>query len=280
MAARLRRTGLAVDVLTGRDAADSTRLAHAAVGAGTAAVVVCGGDGLVHRVLPALTASAVPLGIVPTGTGNDTALSLGLPADPWAATDAVADALRAGTTRDVDVGRAVLADGSVRYWTTVLCCGFDAAVAERAARLRRPRGPRRYDLAIAAETVRLRARPVTLDVDGTRVSAPVLLVALGNGRWYGGGKQIAPHASMTDGRLSATVVGPVTRRTLARLAPLLPRAGHVGHPRVTTFDARTVTISSPAALTAWADGEPLGPLPVTATTVAGALRVLVPTWCR
>ncbi len=119
----------------------------AAVAGTCDAVVVLGGDGMVHLALQALALGDTPLGIVAAGTGNDVLDVLGLPTDPMAAADAVLAALDAGSVRRVDLGRT----DTGRWWATVLCAGFDSAVNERANRWRWPRGPRRYDLAIAAE---------------------------------------------------------------------------------------------------------------------------------
>lgn len=275
----LRRAGHRVDVVAGDSPAASTDLARRAAGRG-AALVLLGGDGLVHQVLPAVLGTGTPVGLVPGGTGNDTVTALGLPADPGAAADAVVDALAAGATTAVDVGLARSDDGVQTPFTTVLCWGFDAAVSERTARLRWPRGAHRYDLAIALETLALQHRTVRVSVDDVALPATdALLVAVGNGGWYGGGKRMVPHARPDDGRLAVTLVGPATRRVLARLAPRLPAAGHLGHPLVTTHDGVTVHLDADAPIAAWADGERVGRLPLTVTTRPDALTVLRPAWC-
>jgi diacylglycerol kinase (ATP) len=243
----------------------------AAVAGACDAVVVLGGDGIVHLALQALALGDTPLGIVPGGTGNDVVDVLGLPADPMAAADAVLAALDSGSVQHLDLGRT----DSGRWWATVLCAGFDSAVTERANGMRWPRGPRRYDLAIMAELLRLAPRQFVLELDGASRDVSATLIAVGNAPQYGGGKRITPDGRMNDGEFAVTVVGPVSRRTLARLAPTLPRAGHIGHPAVHTFTARSVRIQAPATL-AYADGERVGPLPVTTMCVAGALPVLVP----
>lgn len=243
----------------------------AAVAGECDAVVVLGGDGMVHLALQALALGDTPLGIVPAGTGNDTVDVLGLPADPMSAADAVLTALDTGSVRHVDLGRT----DAGRWWVTVLCAGFDSAVTERANALRWPRGPRRYDLAIMAELLRLAPRQFAVDLDGIRLDLPATLIAVGNAPQYGGGKRITPDGRMDDGEFAVTVVGPVSRVTLARLAPTLPRAGHIGHPAVATYTAQEVRLHAPVTL-AYADGERIGPLPVTTRCVAGALPVLVP----
>jgi len=251
---------------------------------GVDAVLVCGGDGIVHLAANALAEGDVPLGIVPAGSGNDAAAVLGVPADPVQAADALLAALLAGSVSRIDLGHteaAPVAPGAAgRWWLTILYGGFDSAVNERANRMRWPGGPRRYDVAIAAELITLKPRPVRLILDdGTDIDQPVTLIAIGNGPQYGGGKLITPDAKLDDGVFDITVVGPVTRRTLARLAPTLPRAGHIGHPAITRFRAKEVSFAGDGVI-AYADGERVAPLPLRTRCVPAALPVLVPVGAR
>src|SRR5205823_3250338 len=148
------------------------------------------------------------------------------------------------------------------WWSTILSAGFDAAVTERANRMRWPRGPRRYDLAILVELYRLAAHEFTLTLDGEPWHGPATLVAVGNAPSYGGGMRMCPAADPTDGLLDVTVVGRLSRTTLVRFKPQLRDGSHLSHPFVTTHRARTVTIVADGP-SAYADGERLAPLPVT-----------------
>ena len=271
VADRLGRAAV-VRLVQADSAVGSARLARDAADHSDA-LVVLGGDGIVHQALPAVARTGLPLGIVPAGTGNDGAGALGYPSDPLAAADAIVDALGVGRVRAVDLGRAETAAGS-RWWLTVLAAGFDSAVNERANALRWPRGPRRYDLAIALEAVRLGPRRYTLVLDGAEHVLEAMMVSVCNTPRYGGGKLIAPHARMDDGIFDVCVVAPVSRWTLARLAPQLERGGHVGHPAVTFHRAARVGLS--AARTAYADGERIGDLPLVTQCVPAALNVLEP----
>lgn len=264
------REQVEVHLFCGESVAESAALLRVAC-AECDAVAVLGGDGLAHLAVQEVAGSDIPFGIIPAGTGNDLAEALGVPRDPLAAADALLRALGTGETSRVDLGRT----GSGRWWATILCAGFDSAVNERANRMHWPRGPRRYDVAIAVEMMRLRPRAFTMQLDDEPMSLSATLIAVGNAPQYGGGKVIAPAASMADGCFAVTVVGAVNRRTLARVAPTLPHAGHIGHPSVSTFEARRVTLSAPGTV-AYADGERIGPLPVSTTCVPGALRVLLP----
>ncbi len=264
----LRESGLTPHVLDAATRDDAERAAAGAVAGGAAAVVTVGGDGAVHAALQAVAGTSTPLAVVPAGTGNDLALALGVPRDPVAAARAAAEDLLDGATRTVDAGRT-----GDRWWATVLCCGFDSAVTDRANRLRWPRGPRRYDVAILAELARLRPREVTLVLDGEARTVPVTLVAVGNTSWYGAGMRICPAADPADGRFDVTVVGPMRRRELVRSRPRLADGTHVGHPAVTVHRAARVELSCDGVST-YADGEPVAPLPAVAECVPGALTVV------
>ena len=266
--AELRRAGLEPDVLSATSAAEAEKQAGAAVAAGTAALVTIGGDGTAHAGLQAVAGTTTPLAVIPAGTGNDIALAVGIPAEPLAAARAAAADLLDGTARAVDAGRT-----AGRWWLTVLCCGFDSAVSDRANRLRWPKGRRRYDVAILAELARLRPREVTLTLDGSATTVPVTLVAVGNTPSYGGAMRICPAADPTDGTFDVTVVGPMGRLELVRARPRLTDGTHVDLPGVTVHRASRVELACDG-VTTYADGEPVAPLPVAAECVPGAVHVL------
>ena len=263
-----RQAGFTPEVLPALTGPDAEQQARKAVAAGTRAVVAVGGDGTVHAALQAVAGTSTPLAMIPAGTGNDLVRALGGPADPGAAARAAAEDLAAGTIRAVDAGRT-----GDRWWATVLCCGFDSAVSDRANRMRRPRGRRRYDVAVLAELARLRPRELTLVLDGVPQTVPVTMVAVGNTAWYGGGMKICPGADPADGLFDVTVVGATTRLELVRTKPRLMSGTHVDHPSVSVFRAARVELSSPG-VTTYADGEPVAPLPAVAECVPGALRVV------
>ncbi|RBY87648.1 diacylglycerol kinase family protein [Blastococcus sp. TF02A-30] len=263
----LRAAGLAPRVLPATTGAEAERLATDAVAGGAAAVVAVGGDGAAHAALQAVAGTTTPLGVVPTGTGNDLALALGVPADPLAAVRAVGEDLVSGRSRTVDAGRV-----GERWWATVLCCGFDSAVTDRANRLRWPRGRRRYDVAVLLELARLRPYDVTLTVDGVTRTLPATMIAVGNTAWYGGGLRICPGADPADGLFDVTVVGATSRLELIRTKPRLADGTHVRHPSVEVVRAARVELAC-TGVTTYADGEPVAPLPVAIECVPGALRV-------
>lgn len=265
--------GRVVRLLDAGTADEAQRACRRAVDDGVAALVAVGGDGTVHRALQAVAGTPVGLGIVPAGTGNDVAAGIGVPTDPLMAAGAIAAAVRDRTARPVDLARVHTADGEVRWFGAVLAAGFDAVVNERANQMRRPRGPRRYDVAVALELARMRPHRYTLTLDGVSQSFDGVLVAVGNCPSYGGGMRICPAADPTDGLLDVVVGAAMSRSSLALLKPRLRRGTHVDDRRVSSYRAREVRIDA-YGIVGYADGERVAPLPLTVTCMPGALCVL------
>ncbi|WP_156721594.1 diacylglycerol kinase [Streptomyces apocyni] len=271
-ASALRAAGFSVRTLLGADPDDALRRARAAVEAGTGALITVGGDGMTHLGLQAVAGTRTPLGVIAVGTGNDFARALGLPIrDPRAAGRIAADALKGARVRDVDLGRV-----GERWFGTVLASGFDSRVNDRGNRMRWPTGRFRYDLAMVAELAAFQPIPyrVRLD-DGPVQQIEATLIAVGNGPSYGGGMRICANAELDDGLFDVTVVGDCSRATLLKVFPRVYRGTHLDHPKVTVHRVSSITLEA-AGVTGYADGEPLGPLPLTARCVPGAVRVLAP----
>lgn len=271
-ASALRGAGFRVRTVQGEDAGDALERARAAVTEGTGALVAVGGDGMVNLALQAVAGTRVPLGVVAAGTGNDFARCLGLPVgDPAAAGAMIADALREGRVHDTDLGRV-----GDRWFGSVLATGFDSRVQERGNRIRLPVGRFKYDLAILAEIAAFRPYPYKICLDDGEVrETEATLVAVGNTAAYGGGMRICPDADPRDGLFDITVVGPASRATLVKVFPRVFKGTHVSHPVVSVHRARSIELAAPG-LIGYHDGERLGPLPLTARCVPGAVRVIGP----
>jgi diacylglycerol kinase (ATP) len=258
-----------VDVSAGTAEAARER-ARAAIERGVDVLAVCGGDGMVHLGAGLCAGTALPLGIIAAGTGNDVATALGLPVHDAAA---AADVIAGDHVRSIDAGRAVDADGVARWWVGVLGAGFDSRVNERANGWAWPRGRLRYTLAVARELPVFRPVPFVLDVEGQRRETRAMLVAVGNGPSYGGGMRVCPDADPADGLLDVVVVHALTIPAFLRVFPRVFAGTHVGHPAVETLRGRRVRLEAPG-IVAFADGERVGPLPLDCEVVPGALRVL------
>jgi diacylglycerol kinase (ATP) len=250
-----------VTLVNPSSAAGTTAALHHAVASGVHRVIVLGGDGVVHLAVNVLAQTGVELGIIPVGTGNDSVRALGLPLD---VPGAIAAALGPAHPRDglrTDHG----------WGLSVATVGFSVEVNIRAASYRFPKGGARYQRATIAELPGLRTLPLTVTVDGVIHDAPTTLLAVGNGAYFGGSMQICPTAEMTDGLLDVTISGPVSRLELLRVFPRVFKGTHVDHRAVTTLRGRVVVVSGDADI--WADGERLGPLPVTLEAIPNALLI-------
>jgi len=278
--AELRSRGHEVVDLSGASAEESRAAARRAVGQGLDALVVVGGDGIVNLGVNVVAETEVPLGIVPAGTGNDVARTLGLPRhDVPRAVDVMLAALEAGP-RAIDlVSVGPPAYAARRWFVGVLSCGFDAAVNARANRMSWPRGALKYWLAILPELSRYRPYGFKVTTDDATWESSGTLVAVGNSSQFGGGIKITPDARLDNGVLHVLVASGLTRRSILRVLPLVKAGRHLGHPACQVVETTSVLIEPVTRLgerppEAFADGEHVGPLPLRADIHPGILRVL------
>jgi YegS/Rv2252/BmrU family lipid kinase len=259
-----------------RHAGHAERLAASVAPSEAGRIVAVGGDGTVQEVVNGMMASGAEgasLGIVPVGTGNDLARSLGLPRDPAAAWTV---AIGRGERR-VDLMRATSGDGGERWFGSAGGIGFDAQVASAMAeRSGWQRGRAGYLLTTLSELRRFDNRSVELTLDGVTATAQVLFVAVANGEYYGGGMRIAPGAQLDDGILDLCIVGNVSRLTaLAQLANLY-RGTHVNHPQVEMRRGRSISVTGDPATLVHLDGEPFGGLPLRVDVHPSCLTIATP----
>ena len=235
-------------------------------------LVVVGGDGMVHLGAHVARDQGVPLGVIPTGTGNDLARNLGIPLGsvPEAAEHFLA-ALQ-GAPRLIDLGIASSEAGIQHPFACVLSAGFDALVNERANRLRFPRGRHRYTLALLIELAKLRPITYTLTLDGVEETGSYLLVAVANTASFGGGMKVAPSASLEDGKLDVFTLDPLSRLNFLRIYPQVFRGLHVRDRRVNIRKATSIRVAS-EGIVGYADGERLEELPLSVSIEPASLAV-------
>jgi diacylglycerol kinase (ATP) len=239
-----------------------------------AVVLACGGDGTVHDILQAAIAFNTTLGIIPGGTGNDIARSLGLPrktSDSFF--HKMVKSIHNQHCELIDASK-ILRDGEQVWSLGVISIGFDSAVNERANRISHLRGTFRYIVALLAELREFQCHQYTVTIDGVQHRDSAVLIAVGNGGNYGGGMRICPQADMKDGLLDITWVDPAPRRTVLRVFPQIFSGRHINHPLVHTYRATEISIESPDSII-YADGERVGSPPVLIQLVPEAVRVLM-----
>ena len=265
----LQSHGLSVRHVETRNLDHARELAREAGRAGEIAVVL-GGDGLVGAVADALR--EVPgalLGVLPGGRGNDLARVLGIPQDPLVACATIAR----GHPRPLDLGEV---DG--RAFVGIASAGFDS----EANRIANQAPARLGNLVYAYGALRALVswRPVDFEIEldppGERVRFSGYTVAAANSRSYGGGMQIAPGASLSDGLLDIVLIERVSRLRFVANLPKVFKGTHVRLPQVRVLRAAEVAISAGRPFTLYADGDPIGELPVRVRALPRALQVLVP----
>lgn len=263
----VRSAGHDVERIDSGSRAESIERARAAVAAGADRIVTVGGDGMVNIACQAVAGTDTVLGIVPQGTGNDFARATGL--------------LDGDLERHV--GRALAEPVPVDavhtdhgWFASVATIGFSGDVTARANALSWPTGEQRYTVATLLQLPRLRTLDLDVTVDGVAVDACTTMLSVGNTAYFGGGMAICPDARPDDGRLEIVVIGDVGRLRFGTVFPRVFKGGHLRDPNVSVHRGTTVTIAGRGAHggeSLWADGEELGPLPVTLAVVPGAVRL-------
>lgn len=249
-------------------------MVHRALAQSPDALIVVGGDGMVSLAVNAVAQTSIPFGVIPAGTGNDFARGVGIPVgNILAAIAHLQQALKSEPVR-IDLGRVTSADGAqVRWFAGILSAGFDALVNERANLMKWPRGKSRYIVALVRELIRFRPQQYSLLVDGVSSTSSAMLIAVANNSSMGGGMQVAPHATLQDGRLDLFILKPLSKLRLLWLFPKVFSGRHVTEPEVLFEPCSTVTISGPR-IAAYADGERVWGLPVEIDIVPSAVRLL------
>lgn len=258
--------------IQGESEAHARDLIEQGMSGGLDTLVAVGGDGTVHLALQAVVGTDTTLGIVPLGTGNDAATTVGLGRpDARAAVSVVLS----GRWRAFDVGRVQAADGTVRHFLCVMSSGFDSGANERANAMTWPSGTALYVRAMLAELRTFTAIPYRAVLDDDVVRDDAMLVSVGNGPMFGGGMKVCAGADVHDGMLDVVWVHRLSRRRLLAIFPKVYSGRHLEDPAVELRRVHSATLDAPGQV-AYADGERIGPLPVTVTAVPDAVRVLVP----
>lgn len=268
----LQKLGVDVEDLSGSDYHEATENGRAAIARGAIdALAVAGGDGMVHLGVNLCAGTGIPLAIMACGTGNDAAMTLGLPIDdPAGAAEVAVSTLSNPRTTDLGLG---VTEVRRFYFFNSASAGFDAIVNRRANRWKFPKGPSRYTLAMLFELVGFSSLKYKAKIDGTERELNGMLCAIANGPSYGGGMLVAPKASVDDGLLDLFIVHKISKLELVKVFPKVFTGEHVSHPAVEIVRASHVTLLSDG-VPVYADGEPAGQLPMTVSIAPKALRVL------
>ena len=274
------------------------------------AVVVVGGDGMVHAAVNVLAETEMPLGLIPAGTGNDFARNFGVHRlSVRSAVEEIMSALVAGP-RSVDLAKVELRPlppastvvektaVDVRWVASGVNLGFDAVVNARANALHWPTGRARYVVAVLQELWQYTAPALTVTTTDQRGATEVrtertFVLSVLNGSYFGGGMKAAPGASVEDGVIDILWVPAMRPSRFLQVFPRVFSGGHATVPEVRLAQMQTVEVTASDEKSGGAathsrggrrsaslpmvhgDGEAIGRLPVRITTVPNALHLLV-----
>lgn len=238
------------------------------------AIVVVGGDGTVHHILPFIEETSIPLGIIPAGSGNDFARALKIPIKSSLALKK----LLQGKVKQVDI---IYVNGEP--CTSVVGVGFDAKVTDITNRSNIKEwlnylkiGKFSYVVGVLRTLFSFKPKEVVITVDGKKKTYPhVWLIATANTPFYGGGLKICPNADETDGILNICIADSLSKIEVLLLFPLIFLGKHTAHHGVTFITGKKIEISTDLPLLVQSDGEVLGTTPVSITISKQKLNIIV-----
>jgi diacylglycerol kinase (ATP) len=235
----------------------AVELAKQAAEEGCDLVIAMGGDGTVHEVMNGLM--QVPenkrpvMGIVPIGSGNDFAYSIGI---TQKSAHALAHALKAEKIKPVDIGLLTDEHGRQEYFDNTLGIGFDAVVTIRSHKLPIVKGFLMY-LTAVIQTIILNHNPakVKIETEAETWEDQLLMFTLCNGPREGGGFMLSPDSKNDDGKMETVAVTRVSRATMFRLVPEFMKGTHMRFKQVRMGEFKKLTLTSNLPLYIHADGE-------------------------
>jgi diacylglycerol kinase (ATP) len=263
-----------VEIFTTTKPGSAARFARTAIRKGRDIIVAAGGDGTLNEVINGIGENLgdARVGLLPLGTGNDFARTVGVPTD----LDAALDVIRAGKTRAVDLVRVT--SDEVRYFVNVSAGGFSGLVDEKLTpEMKKTWGPLAYLRSVAAALPELRAYRTTLAFDNAEsLRLDLYNVVVANGRYIGGGTLIAPDAAIDDGLLDIILIQKRSAPELALLAAQVVVGAHLSSDAIVFRRTAKLTVNSKPGMWFNVDGELVGNEPARFEILPRALRFVVP----
>jgi len=256
-----------------RKAGDAEKWARDAIRTKCDFIVVAGGDGTLNEVVNGLATDAkkVRVGIVPLGTGNDFARTLGLPSS----IEQNIDILRSAKTKRIDLVR--IKSKRTRYFVNVSAGGFSGLVDGKITpKIKRAWGPLAYIRGAAAALSQLHSyhTQILLD-DSEQLSAELYNVVVANGRFVAGGLPIAPDANPRDGLLEVVLIPKLSGPEMAVLAAQIVLGKHLSSKATIFRRAKKISVRSRPGMCFNVDGELVGNAPAVFQILPRALNFVV-----
>src|SRR4051812_9931479 len=260
---------LGAGLCVSRQVADLAEQARRAAEDGVERLLVAGGDGTMHYAVQGLAGASCALGVIPLGSGNDLAGTLGIPPD----LDVAVDRAVQGEVRRIDLVR-VGETFSVSYAGV----GFDSEVTRYANETKILRGPLIYFYSVIHTLITFVPPRMRVVYDGGEFEGKVMFAVVNNLPRFGGGMRIAPDALIDDGLLDLVIVKEIPKSTLLSVFPKVYNGKHVGHPAVRMARTTRAEITLDRTMMMYGGGEPLREVkagePVVVEVVPGGLAVV------
>jgi diacylglycerol kinase (ATP) len=266
---RVLASKLGAGLCVSRKVGDLAEQARRAAEDGVERLLVAGGDGTMHHAVQGLAGTSCALGVIPLGSGNDLAGTLGVPPD----VDAAVERAVSGEIRRIDLAR-VGETWSVSYAGV----GFDSEVTRYANEMKILRGPLIYFYAVIHTLITFVPPRMRIVHDTGEFEGRVMFTVVNNLPRFGGGMRIAPDAQIDDGLLDLVIVKEVPKPVLLSIFPKVYNGRHVGHPAVQIVRTRRAEITIDRTMTMYGGGEPLRTVeagePVAVEVVPGGLGIV------
>lgn len=268
----LQQHGIQVDVALAKPKEEATPLAKQAVKDGYDLVIGMGGDGTLEAVLRGMVGRKTPMGMIPTGTQNNIAKSLGIPLEMEEACALIATQ----HVRKLDVGRVQVKNGKKLFFFELTAVGLVAALYPKANKLQDGNLSKLKDVALTL----LNQQPdpavfLTLD-DESKVKVKTMLVVVSNAPMFGANFLVAPDATVTDGLLDISVYPEFSKAELLAYYAQIRNEGFAANEKVQRFRASKIEIKTDPKMEVMADGVMLGSGKVEIKCKAGAVWMITP----
>jgi len=228
-------------------------IARNALDNGFTHIISVGGDGTVFEVLNGVKEKGLILGILPAGTGNDFARTIQLPKD----INSIFHRILKGKTKRIDIGKI-----NNKYFINVVSIGIDAEIVKETEKIKGfvPKSMA-YILGVFFTLAKYKHKRVEIFIDGKSYRRDIQLIAIGNGKYYGGGMKITPMAEVDDGYFDICIVNKISKLKLAALLPTVFKGQHTRIKDVQILRGKDVKVLSQEPLLINADGNIIGTTP-------------------
>lgn len=256
------------DIRITEDRGHGEAIAKEAVDKGYTHIISVGGDGTAYEIINGIGSGNAILGILPSGTGNDFARMVKTPKDY----DEILKCFKVSKTKRIDVGKV-----NNRYFLNYSSAGIDAEIVKETEGIKKYiSGPSAYILGVFKTLIKYKNKEVEILIDGKKIRRNIELIAVGNGKYYGGGMKINPTADFEDGLLDICIVSKMNKLKFALLFSTVFKGKHTKFKEVEILRGKEVKIYGDDSLLLNADGDMIGNIPAEIEVQKESVEVIVP----